>query len=75
MIVSELSALGFPHQIKKERVSGGKQSIDKVAIHVTFTEPLPFSPALLPALQRTPPFTSFSLSPMYVVLLFFLYDI
>lgn len=65
MIVSELSVLGFAHQIKKEKVGGGKQG-ERVAIQVTLPEPLPFSPVLLPALPRTPPFSLFSLSPMYL---------
>ena len=67
MIVSELSALSFPHQIgvKKKPGSTKEESHSEIGIQVTLPEPLPFPPVLLSSLPRTPPFTSFSLSPMY----------
>lgn len=64
MIVSELSALGFPHQIASKR---GKEEKDGVVINVTLPDPLPLAPAL-PFPSRVIPFTSFSLSPMYPLL-------
>eukprot|EP00026_Physarum_polycephalum_P000776 Phypoly_transcript_00777.p1 GENE.Phypoly_transcript_00777~~Phypoly_transcript_00777.p1 ORF type:complete len:1315 (+),score=237.69 Phypoly_transcript_00777:105-4049(+) len=67
MIVSELSALSFPHQIfmKKKPGTTKDNSYSEVGIQVSLPEPLPFPPVLLPSLPRTPPFTSFSLTPIY----------